>query len=121
MVARKPKPPKVIGLKTDLPPVAAAAYVGLQVMHALKAPAWSGVVEIAGREPVTKRVQLTPEAQEAIDNHQELLPYLRTSPARTVAQCPSCMSWGFTGKQPVNSGCWFSLGCAGRPVRTPLR
>lgn len=104
----------------DAPDVCQAAQIATVIMKRLHVSNWEGVVERASTSDVREKVRLTAEQQELLDEHQNILPYLQTSPTVTVVCCTVCNRFGFQDKRNPGKSCPFTHRCAGELVKAKL-
>lgn len=112
--ARKPKPAITVLHDVNATPIIQAAQIAFAVMAAAKKDSWADAISTEG---LPSLVRLTPEQQEILETHRQVLPNLRRrSPVISVEACPACGRWGWSAS-PVQKKCSWTLGCAGAPVK----
>lgn len=97
-----------------LPPIAQAANLALIIMGAAKVSTWKDLVN----HPENRaHLRLTPEQQQLLDDHADLLDSLCRTPLRTIYTCPTCGRFAYIDKAASPTRCNLTLGCSGTPVK----
>jgi hypothetical protein len=111
------KPPKTISHALTAPGVVQAAQVALVCMKIVKVDRWSDFIA-KPIESLRGAIVLTAEQQSLLEEHRQVLSYLRaSSPVVSVAACTECERWGLVGSAAVPKKCAFTLRCGGEVVK----
>ena len=107
----------------DLPELAQACALALQVLKVAKVETWRDLalaIQASNVEVLVNlgTLEISPEQQQLIRRHEPILCSLqnRVKDTRTVAVCPDCGGWFWTQSR-VPSKCQIGWQCSGKPVR----